>query len=143
MNKWIRIVLGVVIFSFLMFSVFYVLDPLKTFAKMRDEQRNEEMQMLVDALKKYSNENNGVLPVKVPVNKGCDDITTMICKEGFDCDGVNLGVLVEKGYIEKLPIDPLSKSVKNIGYSISYVNSGRVRVCSPYSEVEDDMNILL
>ncbi len=136
MNKNIKITLIVIGCLFLLFLAYYLLDPMKTFANMRNDQRQSELTKISDAITKYAGDNGGVLPKGIKVSDNCSDDANKICRTGVaNCDRIDMSSLTKSSkYLSSLPVDPSVNMGNYTGYNIVQSQQGRLTLCAPDAE---------
>lgn len=130
--------LGVVVLAAILLT-----NPAQKLAQARNEQRVEDVNAIATALTEYAVANEGGLPQSIPVSARCEDSGNEICRTGgTDCSGlVQLSELTkEEEFLSSIPVDPKQKDSKKTGYHISQNESGRVTVCAPMAELEEEIS---
>ena len=128
------IIVGVTAF---LVSAFFVLeDPKGKFAGSRNDRRWTDVSLILDAVSKYTENNNGEIPSGIdesPVTLQIIGSRSFGC--GIKCKEINgeeacldlSGSLVD-GYIKSIPFDPLSVSEDFTKYYINRLSDGRIEL---------------
>lgn len=135
----LEILLVVAAIAILAGIVIVAINPAQQLAETRDAQRRSDVQTLSAAITQYVIKNE-VIPDGMPTLAAdtCDDVLARICREGEDCNGLELYDLLVPDFIAALPEDP-SSGISYTGYTAYKLPdpSSRVKVCAPYTETTD------
>lgn len=129
---WQKILLSCLVVLFVASGIVWTIDPHKQFVKMRNGQRREDVNLILNAVYQYSVDNQGNLP------SGIEEEPKEICKPGANCEGLlDLSNLVlkkkNKAYLSSMPVDPNVKEGNGTGYVIRK-NGNRISVAAPGAE---------
>lgn len=122
------------------------LNPAKRLASARDNQRQTDVNIILNAVYQYTIDNNGVMPSSIVNGTACTTSTQEICRTGGICTGLTdlnaTLVTTTAKYLINLPIDPKTFSTNGTGYAI-YRNSttSRITVCAPYAENSSTVSV--
>ena len=127
----IIILLGIIILS---------ISPRERSEVNRDSRRWTDVNRILNAVNKYSNDHDGTLPDCIIECDNClNAAQAEICRtdvDSPDCANLtNLSSLIEdQKYLSQIPTDPKSASENSTGYKIVKNDSGRITVCAPNAE---------
>lgn len=127
-----KIIVILVIVLILAAAIVAAIDPRKQFAKIRNSERRNDVNLILNAVYQYTVDNGGELPATITEN------ATEICRSNTDCGELaNLSEIVLKkkntAYLRSMPVDPSNKSPQGTGYRIKKVGN-RVSVSAPGAE---------
>ncbi len=131
---WLTLVeiLSVVIaMSFFAGIVILSVNPAKQFADAHNARRRKDVTDILNAVYRYRNDHQGVLPASITLT------ATEICHTGKPCDGrIDLSEVTQsEKYLRTIPHDPYSDTpVNGTGYTIQKTAQGRVSVGAPHAE---------
>jgi prepilin-type N-terminal cleavage/methylation domain-containing protein len=137
----LEVLLVVAAIAILAGIVIFAVNPGEILAKMRNSERQADLNMLVNALYQYALDNNGIFPADVV--EGADlcleneDIE--VCKTGVNsyC-GIDLALLTEdQKYLVAVPEDPQGyiDDTDGSGYRVMKNEFGRIVACAPKAEL--------
>jgi len=138
----ILIVMGII--AILAAVMIVTLDPVGQFAKARNTERWNDINLILDATYRYAIDNSGTLPSAITTSD------TEICQESqavSTCTAaglIRLKVLVDDGYLPELPVDPSCPTVCNangVGYTISKDSNNFVVVSAPDAELSEEIYV--
>jgi len=148
----IELLIVVAIIAVLATATFVALDPLKRFRDSRDAKRWSDTSELMSAIKVNQVDNGGNYAQAIRdmnpgdvymitdgiVTSGCDD-QNGICDAEVTNDSycVNLGELVARGYLGKIPVSPNGEgdwSSSLTGYTLTASSSGALVITSCEAE---------
>ncbi|SRR6056297_1435073 len=138
----IELLIVIAIIAILAAVVFVALDPLSRFQDSRDSQRWSDVSAVVSAIKTDQVDNGGDYLTEIEdldanaayVIGGCDSgATCSSAPTTTQDDCVDLGGLVDEGYLGSVPVDPSDGTAEETGYYIIRRDTGLVEVgaCSP------------
>lgn len=105
------------------------LRPSEELAALRDAKRQQDIEIILQAVLQYAVDHDGELP------EGISKVPREICRSFVeDCGGLTDLSLLFPLYLERLPIDPRSEDTRSTGYSIASDPDGRVEVSAPLTE---------
>lgn len=138
----ILIVMGII--AILAAVMIVTLDPISQFAKARNTERWNDVNVILDAVYRYAIDNNGTFPTTITTTD------TEICQE-IQSDAlcstaglISLKVLVTDGYLPELPIDPSCPTACNangVGYTIAKDSNNFINVEAPDAELGVDIYV--
>lgn len=134
----LKIILVAAAMAILAGIVILTVNPNAQLSDTKNAQRRVDINIILNAVYKYSVDNNGAIPA------GVTSSSTEICKDGGTCTGlVNLGVLItNEKYLTSMPVDPAGAiSTNGTGYYISKSTNGRITVSAPQAEQEVTINV--
>ncbi len=130
----IEVLLVVAIIAILAGIVIVAINPGKNLGDTRNSQRSSDVDRVLDAVYKYSLDDNGTIPSSVTTT------ATEICATGASsCTGlVDLSVVTTSGkYVVSIPKDPqctTTCAANGTGYKISKDANNRITVTAPAAE---------
>lgn len=129
----LEVLLVVAIIAILIGIVIIAINPSRQQVDTRNAQREADVTTILNAIEKYSMDNNGALPSSITT------ATTEICaNDASSCAGlVNLDTLVDNGYLDTLPEDPQCSTAcatNGTGYTVSKTSDNVVTVDAPSAE---------
>ena len=125
--QFLLIILAIVIF---LGALFFIVNPSKRFAKMRNDTRRSDAQNILNAIYQYTMDNNS-LPSSIT------ESPKMICRtKAVSCEGlIDLSEIVaQKKYISAIPVDPSEKDLNSSGYEIYKSANGRINIIAIKAE---------
>jgi len=138
----IEVLLVIAILAILAAVVIVAINPGKQFSEAQDTQRRSDVRAILDGIHQYSIDNAGVYPEGIPVGDTCVSEGYDICQLEISCDGVSIDEVIVGGkYLVDLPNDPTSATADITGYKISANTNGRISVCAPYTEGDDEISV--
>lgn len=122
------------------------INPGRQLMAARDAQREVDVHILLSAVHQYAGDNNGDFPSTIPTESDCATATgNELCRTGASgCSGyVSLAALTSnERYLIRVPSDPSVASISNgVGYRISRSVNGRISVCAPLAEGNDEITV--
>lgn len=139
----IEILLVVLFLAVIASFVMVAIRPEKRMKDSRDMQRKADIAAILNAIKQYSIDNNGILPTVINQDSNClaptawaqvcrTDVAALTCvASGM----INLSALTDNTkYLVAIPIDPKATSPYGAGYNVVKDANNRVTVCAPLAE---------
>lgn len=120
------------------------LDPISQFAKARNTERWNDVNVILDSVYRYAIDNNGTFPSAITTTD------TEICQESqaaSTCTAAglaDLSVLVDGGYYPELPVDPSCPTACNangVGYTISKDSNNFIYINAPDAELGEEIYV--
>ncbi len=128
--------IGVVVFLVLL-----AINPNKEGSDARNLQRRADLSKVLTYVSSYVSRTN-TIPEQIPETKTCVEYMNEICKTGpYDCtDLVNMSFLGNGEELVIMPTDPKHISINGTGYFIFSDGVGKVTVCAPYAERNEEIS---
>ncbi len=124
----VLVVIGII--AILAAIVVVAINPARQFAQANNSQRWSNVNAILNAVHQYAVDNRGALP------SGINGTDKQVCKSNAvaTTSCADLSGLVPS-YIVSMPVDPLSTSVNNTGYTIATSSGNRIVVKAPTAEL--------
>lgn len=140
----IEVVISILIIVLITATLLYTFNPKAGIGVKRNSQRTDDVESILNAVKRMIKDDNGRVPDGIPLGDDCFDSRAQICKtDAVDCTGlVEVKGLDQDGvYLPSIPVDPSSSESSGAGYNIIQNESGLVTVCAPLSENGEKISI--
>ncbi|MFA6130880.1 MAG: type II secretion system protein [Patescibacteria group bacterium] len=139
----IEILLVVAAIAILAGIVIIAINPAKQLAEVRNAQRWENVNTILNGVYQYSIDHNGDLPTTINENSSCAGYAVNEICYGSSCASyTNLSALTtEEVYLVGMPRDPSISSGSGSGYFIHKTEYDRVEVCAPEAELEETISV--
>jgi len=132
----LEILLVVAAVGLLAAIVFVAINPNEQLAKVRDTERQSEVDTLHDAIRQYSTDNGGTYPSIIAEMSNAE--AKEICADGVSDEAcINLTDDLTPEYLAEVPSDPQADGTGS-EYVVSKQND-RVRVSAPEAEESEDV----
>jgi len=125
----LELLLALGIMAILVAIAILVMRPSQELTTLRDQQRQQDISVILQALLQYAVDHHGDLPEGIPMH------LTEICRSGTpDCSGLIDLAPLSGLYLERVPLDPRVDDPRSTGYAAMKDVEGRVTVSAPLTE---------
>lgn len=127
-----ELLMVIIIFGFSLGYMLSLLSYQESLPKMRDLRRLSDIQLLVNALDNYldNNDYDTLVIASIPLCPNSKYI-------GNDMGLYSMNYLLEENYIAEIPSDPESKGINNTLYSICKKETNRIVISALKSELSE------
>ncbi len=144
----LEILLVVAAIAILAGIIIIAINPAKQLGDTRNAQRHSDVRTILDAIHQYGIDNSGELPsTTILTTSDCINTTgsAEICAtDTSNCSNfTNLDDLTLDGiYLTELPNDPADVTTSGgTGYHAIKNSNGRVTVCAPHAEQDEEISV--